>query len=75
MKSNSEKLFEIREIQENFETRCSKVDNLENLSSRCNNNNGELKFVTTEEESDVRSKQEQRVYTFSVKYFYLKKIY
>jgi hypothetical protein len=64
VKSKSEKLFEIREIQENLETRCSKVDNLENLSSRSNNKNGELQVVTTKEESDVGSKQEQRVYTF-----------
>jgi flagellar motility protein MotE (MotC chaperone) len=72
--SKSRKLLEIREIQEklkkiekierNLETLCSRVDHLENLSSRYNNNNGELQVVTTDQPSDVGNRQEQEVFTF-----------
>ena len=74
--SKSRKLLEIREIQEklkkieknerNLETLCSRVDHLENLSSRYNNNNGELQVVTSGLPSDVGNRQEQQVYTFLV---------
>ena len=53
MKPESEKLLEIRDIQEKLETLCSRVDNLENLSSRYNNNNVELEVVTTEQPSEI----------------------
>ena len=64
MKSKSEKLIEIRAIQEKLETLCSRVDNLENLNSTNNNNNGELQIVTSEQPSDVVNRQEQQVFKF-----------
>ncbi len=64
MKSKSGKRLEIRDIQEKLETLCSRVDNLENLSSRLNKNNGELQVVTIEQPGDVG--QEQQVYSFLV---------
>jgi hypothetical protein len=64
VKSKSEKLLEIRDIKEKLETLCSRVDSLENLSSRYNNNNGELQVVTTDQPSDVGNRQEQEVFTF-----------
>ena len=64
MKSKSEKLLEIREIQEKLETLCARVDNLENLSSRYNNSNGELQVVTIEQPGDVGNSQKQQVYAF-----------
>jgi hypothetical protein len=64
VKSKSEKLLQIRDIQENLNTLCSRVDNLENLSSRINKNNVELQVVTTEQPSSVRNRQEQEVLTF-----------
>ena len=66
MKSKSGKLLKIKDIQEKLETLSSRVDNLENLSSRFNNNNGELQVVTTEQPSDVGNRQEQQVYTIKV---------
>ena len=54
MRSKSGKLSEIKDIEEKFETLCYRVDNLENLGLRYNNNNnGELQAVTTEQPSDV----------------------
>ena len=53
--------MEIRDIQEKLETLCSRIDNLENLSSTNNNNNHELKVVTTEQAGDVGNRQEQQV--------------
>ena len=74
MKSKSGRVSEIRELQEKLGTLCSRVDHLENLSSRYNNNNGELKVVITEQPSDVENRQEQPVYTFfSLIFFNLKK--
>jgi hypothetical protein len=64
VKSKSEKLLEIRDIKEKLETLCSRVDSLENLSSRYSNNNGELQVVTTDQPSDVGNRQEQEVFTF-----------
>ena len=66
MKFKSEKLLEIRVIQEKLETLCSRVDYLENLNSTNNNNSGELQVVTSEQPSDVVNRQEQQVYTFFV---------
>ena len=66
MKFKSEKLLEIRVIQEKLETLCSRVDYLENLNSTNNNNSGELQVVTSEQPSDVGNRQEQQVYTFFV---------
>ena len=84
MKSKSGKPLEIREIEEKlekidknerkWETLCSRVENLENLSSRYNNTNGELQVMTTEQPSDVGNRQEQQVNIFlSLIFFYLKK--
>ncbi len=72
MKSKSGKLFEIRDIEEKLEkiernerkleALCTRVDHLENLNSRCNNNNnGELQAVKTEESSDVVRSQKIEV--------------
>ena len=66
VKSKSEKLLEIRDIQEKLETLCFRVDNLENLNSTNNNNSGELEIVTTEQPSDVGNRPEHQVYTFWV---------
>ena len=66
MKSKSEKLLEKRDIEEKLETLCSRVDNLESLSSRYNNNNGELQVVTTGQPSDLEDRQEQQVNAFLV---------
>jgi len=66
VKFKSEKLLEIRVIQEKLETLCSRVDYLENLNSTNNNNSGELQVVTSEQPSDVGNRQEQQVYTFFV---------
>ena len=63
-KYKSEKLLQIRVIQEKLETLCSRVDSLENLSSRYNNNNVELQVVTTEQINDVGNIQEQKVNAF-----------
>jgi len=63
-KYKSEKLLQIRDIQEKLETLCSRVDSLENLSSRYNNNNVELQVVTTEQINDVGNIQEQKVNAF-----------
>jgi len=69
-----EKLEKIEKNERKLETLCSRVDNLENLSSRHYNNNGELQNVTTEQPSDVGNRQEQQVKTFlSLIFFYLKK--
>jgi hypothetical protein len=57
-------MLEIRDIQEKLETLCSRVDNLENLSSSQNNNYGKLQVVTIEQPSDVRNRHEQQVCTF-----------
>jgi len=84
VKSKSGKPLEIREIEEKLEkieknerklkTLCSRVENLEYLSSRYNNTNGELQVMTTEQQSDVGNRQEQQVNTFlSLIFFYLKK--
>ena len=62
MRSKSGKLSEIKDIEEKFETLCYRVDNLENLGLRYNNNNnGELQAVTTEQPSDLGNSQEQQV--------------
>ena len=66
MKSKSEKLLEKRDIEEKLETLCSRVDNLESLSSRYNNNNGELQVLTTGQPSDLEDRQEQQVNAFLV---------
>ena len=63
MNSKSEKLLEIRDIQEKLKTLSSRVDNLENLSSRHYNNNGELQVVTTEKPNNENRHQ---VYSFLV---------
>ena len=66
VKSKSEKLLEIRDIQEKLETLCFRVDNLENLTSRYNSNNEELQVMNTEQPGDVGNRQEQQVNTFLV---------
>jgi hypothetical protein len=63
--------MEIRNIQEKLDTLSSRVDNLENLSSR-SNNSVELQNVTTEQSSDAGNIQEQQVYAFLVKYILFK---
>ena len=65
VKSKSEKLLEIRDIQEKLETLCSRVDSLENLSST-NNNNVESEVMTIEQPSNDGNRQEQQVHTFLV---------
>jgi hypothetical protein len=64
VKSKSEKLLEIKFIQEKLETLCSRVDYLENLNSTNNNNSGELQVVTSEQPSDFVNRQEQQVFKF-----------
>ena len=71
LKSESEKMLEIRDIQEKLETLCSRVDNLENLSSRYNNNNGELQVVTTEQLNGVGNRQEPQVHIILLKYLFV----
>ena len=67
MKFKSEKLLEIRDIEEKLENLCSRVYNLESISSRYNNNNnGELQVVTTGQSSDLVNRQEQQVNAFLV---------
>jgi hypothetical protein len=73
VKSKPAKLLEIRDIEEKLVTLSSRVDHLENLSSRHNNNKDELQVVTTEQSVDVGKRQEQQVYTFLVLYFFIKK--
>ena len=73
MKSKSGRVSEIRELQEKLGTLCSRVDHLENLSSRYNNKNGEQQVVTTEKSSDVGNRQEQQVKAYFDKYFLLTK--
>ena len=63
--------MEIREIEEKLKTLSSRVDNLENLSSRYNNTNGELQVMTTEQPSDVGNRQEQQVNTFFSLIFFI----
>jgi hypothetical protein len=63
--------LEIREIEEKLKTLSSRVDNLENLSSRYNNTNGELQVMTTEQPSDVGNRQEQQVNTFFSLIFFI----
>jgi hypothetical protein len=72
VKSKSEKLLEIRDIQEKLETLSSRIDNLENFNST-NKNNGELQIVISEQLSDVGNRQEQQVFTFLAQYFLIKK--
>ena len=69
MKSKSEKVLEIRDIQEKLETLSSRIDNLENFNST-NKNNGELQIVTSEQPSDVGNRQEQQVFTFFSSIFF-----
>ena len=66
-------MLEIRDIQEKLETLCSRVDNLENLSSRYNNNNGELQVVTTEQLNGVGNRQEPQVHIILLKYLFVLK--
>jgi hypothetical protein len=64
-------MLEIREIEKKFkkieknewklETLCSRVDYLENLSSRYNNNNGESQVITVEQLIDLGNSQEHQV--------------
>ncbi len=71
VKSKSGKRLEIRETEEKLKTLSSRVDNLENLSSRYNNTNGELQVMTTEQPSDVGNRQEQQVNTFFSLIFFI----
>ena len=64
-------MLEIRDIQEKLETLCSRVDYLENLSSRYNNNNGELQIVTTEQLNGVGNSQEPQVHIIFLKYLFV----
>ena len=64
VKSESEKLFEIKDIQEKLETLCSRINHLENLSSRNNKKNVDLQFVTTEQQGDVANRHQ--VYTVNL---------
>ena len=66
MKSKSGKRLEIRKFEEQLQTLYSRVDNLENLTSRYNSNNEELQVMNTEQPGDVGNGQEQQVYTFLV---------
>ncbi len=75
MQQQARKLFEIIDIQETLEriesnerkleVICSRVDNLENLSSRQNINNN-----NDERSNDIVNSQEKTVSTFSVRCFY-----
>ncbi len=49
-----------------METLCSRGENLENLSSKYNNNNSKLQVVTTEQPSDLGSSRGQQVNYFFV---------
>ena len=66
MKSKSGKRLEIRKFEEQLQTLYSRVDNLENLTSRYNSNNEELQVMNTEQPGDVGNRQEQQVNTFLV---------
>jgi hypothetical protein len=75
VQQQARKLFEIIDIQETLEriesnerkleVICSRVDNLENLSSRQNINNN-----NDERSNDIVNSQEKTVSTFSVRCFY-----
>jgi len=72
VKSKSAKLLDIRYIQEKLKTLCSRVDNLENMISRNNNNNDELQVVKSEEPSDLGNRQEQeKFYFLNLMFFYI----
>jgi len=72
VKFKSEKLLEIRDIEEKLENLCSRVYNLESISSRYNNNNnGELQVVTTGQSSDLVNRQEQQVNAFLVFFLFV----
>jgi len=66
VKSKSGKRLEIRKFEEQLQTLYSRVDNLENLTSRYNSNNEELQVMNTEQPGDVGNRQEQQVNTFLV---------
>ena len=56
-----EKLEKIERNERKLENICSRVDHLENLSSRYNTNSGELQVVTTEQPIDFINSQEHQV--------------
>ena len=70
MKSKPAKRLEIRDIQEKLETLCSRIDNLENLSSTNSNISHELQVVTTDQPRDLGNRQEQQVNSISFKSIY-----
>ena len=55
-------MFEISEIKEKLYNICTRVENLENLSSRYNKNSSRL-VVTSKQLSDLGNGQEQQVKT------------
>ena len=75
MQQQARKLFEIIDMHETLEriesnerkleVICSRIDNLENLSSRQNINNN-----NDERSNDIGNSQEKTVSTFLVRYFY-----
>ncbi len=71
MKSKPGKLLKIKDIQEKLETLSSRVNYLENLSSRFNNNNCELQVVTTEQLNGVGNSQEPQVNIILLKYLFV----
>ena len=56
-------MFEISEIKEKLYNICTRVENLENLSSRYNKNSSRLEVVTSKQLSDLGNGQEQQVKT------------
>ncbi len=61
-----EKLQKIENYQRNWEVLCSRVDTLENLTSRFKSKKSELEVVRSEQPSNVGNRQEQLVNTFLV---------
>ena len=70
MKSKPAKRLEIRDIQEKLETLCSRIDNLENLSSTNSNISHELQVVTTEQPRDLGNRQEQQINSILSQYIF-----
>ena len=61
-----EKLQKIENYQRNWEVLRSRVDTLENLTSKFKSKNSELEVVRSEQPSNVGNRQEQLVNTFLV---------
>jgi hypothetical protein len=61
MRDIEERLEEIERNERKWEILCSRVDNFENLNSRCNNNSSELEVVISKQPNELtgNSQQEQ----------------